>query len=194
MSESANLFPSQWPRTLNVLGLGSSFYVSLNLLTGKGVFPFSLGNSFASGSDNHADVGNYVYVFMYLFSTYVLGEVLITLGLKYPKNSPEPLKLEARRMFAERDKSGFWAAKLQIADQRHELFLGIMVVSVLVGAVGAIDQLLQLSWLGVTLAVIYLVAASILAIFASSTALDAYLEMDQSMDAISKLRTSKVDP
>lgn len=144
-------FPVQWSRTLSVLGLGATGLLLLQFLVNanRDTAPAS----FVHLHDSLPSLESTTGALAFSFVSYLLGEILIVTGSSSVwgktkvRRGRRPAQKVALAHFCSSDQTGFLTSKLVEADQKSELFAGMLSLSLFSAITAAFDFLLDAKWL-----------------------------------------------
>ena len=173
--------PSQWPRTLGVLGIGILFLLALVCTSGTATpLLFSADTISIRLGFSDSQTGT-LLAFSFFLVSYIVGEVLISIGTHFLKKTSFPLARYAMVLFVAEDKTGFWIAKLWEAERRAEMFFGLFASAFLFACVVLLGGVLDGAWP-------HRIGSSVFAVFIGCVFFgfgkNSYSEISTAMDSI----------
>jgi len=186
----ADLFaaPSQWPRSLNVLGVGLSYLIpTISCYGTSAIFP-SFPSTYLVALGLKEDHLSLVLSVSFFFIAYVLGEISMEFGARVLRHDARIVLRAAIVRFAANDKSGFWLMKLIEVDRRSELFSGLAGVSLLFFSDRVFSALLGGR---VVQLMLFLAVGTLLFVIGRALALASFREFEETFKALDRIEKGR---
>lgn len=173
--------PSQWPRTLSVLGLGSILLLLLSDLANlaKPAEPQTWQALAYLGLEAPSVAA--IEVLVFLFASYVAGEAVMLMGMAAQRKSPVHLRRFAVVKFIAVEGNEVWGQHFSEEERKFELFNGLGAAALLMGLSIGIHMLLDGQWLYGTC---FVIGGPVVSCGFFSFSRDSYLGFSAIMDAI----------